>query len=421
VTSVLDSPPTTAPRREPEPLQRRMWWPAIELLGSMRVAVVLLLYLGLLTFIGTFAQVEWDAFTTQKNVFEAWIAKAPALGPLRIPGGLPTMILLFVNLLVGGVLRMRWRWRKAGILVTHFGMLLLLAAGWVKYSFSVSGFVALYETESDSVFVSFTENELALVQQDGDRVTERVVPETVLERAGAEPLQIATGDLPFDLSVSHWCEDARAIKAPMVDAGGMPKLDGAFLRRTPDDRMPVEKEKRFAGCYARVVERRTGAVHEAMLSSFEQRPILRNIAPWTFTVDGRRYGLMLRRRVFDMPFGVRLKSFVKHDHPGTDTPSDYSSYVSVLEPEGERSVHIFMNNPLRRDGLVVYQTSWGRDPFADPATARLYSVFEVARNPSDKWPECACWVILAGLLLHFGVKLWFYIRSQERAHARGVA
>jgi cytochrome c biogenesis protein ResB len=188
----------------------------------------------------------------------------------------------------------------------------------------------------------------------------------------------------------------------------------------------MKVEERFPGCYAKVVERRSGAVHEAMLWSFENPPRFENDVPWPFEVEGVRYGLLLRRRVLDLPFTVRLDEFHKRDHPGTDNARDYSSNVTVLAKEGERPVHIFMNNPLRKDGLVFYQTSWGpqdRREIDPSRPVRYWSMFEVADNPSDQWPKWACYVIAVGLVVHFTSKLRAYIRAQLKSHvpARGAA
>lgn len=38
-----------------------------------------------------------------------------------------TCALLFANLFIGGMFRVRWTWRHAGVLVAHGGILLLLA------------------------------------------------------------------------------------------------------------------------------------------------------------------------------------------------------------------------------------------------------------------------------------------------------
>ena len=78
------------------------------------------------------------------------------------------------------------------------------------------------------------------------------------------------------------------------------------------------------------------------------------------------------------------------------------------EERGEQKAEIFMNYPLRRDGFVVYQTSWGPQPMGGPP---WYSVFEVSYNPSDMWPMLACFVIAAGLLIHFVMKLRRFLDS----------
>ena len=73
---------------------------------------------------------------------------------------------------------------------------------------------------------------------------------------------------------------------------------------------------------------------------------------------------------------------------------------------------IEMNRPLRDQGLVLYQASWG------PANARpgtpLFSTLSVVRNPADQWPTWACLVIFLGLVIHFGRRLWIYVRRETR-------
>ena len=84
----------------------------------------------------------------------------------------------------------------------------------------------------------------------------------------------------------------------------------------------------------------------------------------------------------------------------------------MTEGSTTRPVKISMNEPLRSDGLVLYQASWG------PANARqgqrLFSTLAVVRNPSDRWPLYGCIVIAAGLLMHFSRKLARVLRSEAR-------
>jgi hypothetical protein len=415
----------------------------LQALGSMRLAVVLLVLLGLLTWLGTLAQIEDGLWKAQKKYFESWFLIAdlelgwwgkPLFGGdsgkglvLRIPlpGAYPVMALLFVNLLVGGLMRLKWSMRNLGVLIVHVGIALLLVAGFVKMELSYAGGLALYEQPPDgagvssrlyesSTFVSFHDYELALLKDNGDSIEERVVAEEDLLAAKNGRVTLRADDLPFVVQVHHWMERCDPLpKGPMVktlapvleDAQG-----GVFLR----EQKPLpERGQNIAGCYVDVIAK-DGTRHKGIVYGAELRPFEKRRFPFTFEVDGQRWGLDLRRVVYDLPFHVRLKSFVKKDHPGTLTAADYRSFVTIPE-EGDREVQIYMNTPLRKDGFVMYQTSWGPQINGRPnGGPPWFSVFEIAENPSDKWPEYSCWVIALGLLLHFSMKLGKFLGSSTR-------
>ncbi len=98
------------------------------------------------------------------------------------------------------------------------------------------------------------------------------------------------------------------------------------------------------------------------------------------------------------------------DHPGIGMPKSFASDVKVVEDGNERALKISMNEPLRAEGLVVYQASWG------PSTARpgdpLFSTFAVVRNPADQYPLYSCIVIAIGLVLHFARKLIKHVKVE---------
>lgn len=399
-------------------------------LGSMKLSVVLLLLLGLLTWLGTMAQIQHGLFQAQRDYFESWFVwgEMPLafwgrpLGMLRLPlpGGYLVMLTLFLNLVVGGVARMRLGWRNVGVLVTHLGVGLLLVAGFVKMTSSTSGRLALYETRAggtgdkvtqDSTFVSFHDYELALLRDAGDTIEERVVPEAALLAARDGVLPLLPNGLPFRVEVHHWFDNCQPQpKGPMFEAP-TPVIDGVFLQPRP---IQPERTDNTAGCYVKVVET-GGAAHEGILIGDEWRPLTRYRTPFTFTVQGVRYGLDLRRVTTDLPFEVRLDEFRKTDHPGTMMARDFRSFVTIFEHDGdnvrEQKAQIYMNVPLRKAGYVLYQTSWGPQNGSD---GPFFSVFEVAQNPSDQWPLYAALVILAGLLLHFCRKLVLFLRSSTR-------
>jgi hypothetical protein len=137
--------------------------------------------------------------------------------------------------------------------------------------------------------------------------------------------------------------------------------------------------------------------------------------PFTFTVAGQRYGLDLRHVVYDLPFAIRLDRFVKEDHPGTLSPKEFRSFVSVLHGGQAQEAQVFMNNPVRRDGYVAYQSGWGPQINGVPnGGPPWYTGLEISYNPSDIWPALACFVIAFGMLLHFSMKLGRFLGSSTR-------
>ena len=412
-------------------------------LSSMKLSVVLVLLLALLTWLGTLAQIEDSTYAVQQRYFESWwlVAKLPVSVwgrhwfDLQIPlvGAYPVMGLLFVNLMVVGLVRMKWNVRNAGIVITHLGIALLLVAGFVKMHYSYSGNLALYEAPAagaespgrvyqNSRFVSFHDFELALLVDKGDQVEERVVPEHVLWPArlpasrlpagsisgSGQVVTLAPEGLPFTLEVRDFVDHARAVpKGPRVDSP-CESVDGVVLlpQTWPPGQQP-RSEAEIAGCYVTVLPK-SGAPIRGIVWGFPRLPFDEARYPFAFSVDGVRYGLDLRHVTRELPFAVKLDRFQKLDHPGTMSPKDFRSYVTVTDERGEQKAEIFMNNPLRRDGYVVYQTSWGPQPMGGPP---WYSVFEVSYNPSDMWPMLACFVIAFGLLLHFVMKLVRFLDS----------
>lgn len=446
--SVVDrtviSPPTTQASKGRATESPSVLMRAVLVLSSMKLAVVLLVVLGLLTWLGTLAQIEGGLWKTQREYFESWglIAELPlsiwgnALGTaespwvikIPLPGAYPVMILLFLNLLIGGMLRLKWQVRNVGVLITHVGIALLLVAGFVKLEYSYSGALALYESPKgsegvstrayeSSKFVSFHDYELALLKDDGETVEERVIPEADLGRARYETVTLGAADLPFKVELHHFLDNCVPLpKGPMslsttpvmTSDDGSP---GVFLQPV---KVNPERASNSAGAYARVMV--DGKKHaEGILYGLDLQPRDRRRFPFTFEVAGQRYGLDLRKVVYDLPFSVRLERFVKRDHPGTMTAADYRSFVTVLDEGQEREAQIFMNTPLRKDDFVVYQTSWGPQRGGRPAGGPpWYSVFEVSKNPSDQWPMYACFVIGIGLFLHMVLKLTRFLKSSTR-------
>ena len=126
------------------------------LFSSLGFTVVLLLFLALLTYLGTLEQVELGLFDAQKKYFESlFLIHDAGFIQVPLPGAGLVQLLLFFNILVGGIIRIRKGWKTYGILVTHVGICFLLFSGFWKLYFSDEGHTTLYEQESANYYQSY--------------------------------------------------------------------------------------------------------------------------------------------------------------------------------------------------------------------------------------------------------------------------
>lgn len=115
--------------------------------GSYGLGIALMLILLVLTFAGTLHQVRLASSMGSEAAIESFFGAPYVLIPLGgehsvvylpLPGMGITCTLLFLNLLIGGMFRVRWTWKHAGILIAHGGILLLLAGIMLGNQMTVS-------------------------------------------------------------------------------------------------------------------------------------------------------------------------------------------------------------------------------------------------------------------------------------------
>jgi len=375
-----------------------------QLSTSYGTACVLLIFLFLLTLFGTLEQVDDGLYAVQKKYFESWFL-VHQLGsvPIPLPGGMVCMGLLGWNLIAGGLIRIRKSRATVGNIIIHVGILIMLAAGLVKLKASDDGYLRLYEGEESEEYVSYFLWEVVVFDADSEgQVAEFVVSDEQLRLAGDEPVRVTHDLVPFELELRHFRENVR----PTREDAELP-LAGEW--RMLEQEREQEAEANIAGVYA--TARSAGGEETAILWGITERP-------WVTEVGGRRWAVLLRHKRYRMPFQIHLDKFTKLEHPGTAIASEYSSDVTQSSGGKERAILIRMNEPLRDEGLVLFQSSWG-PPNAREGD-RLFSVFSVVRNPSDHWPLYSCIVIGVGLLITFTQKLRRYVSAQNAQRAEGA-
>ncbi len=382
----------------------------IESFSSFKLSVGILLGLFILTWLGTLAQVDLGLHAAQKKYFDSWflVQRLFSIGDwsmaLPLPGGFLLMLMLVVNLVCGGIVRLRRRWDRVGILITHLGIGFLLVAGFVKMYYANEGPLQLFEGDEKAEYSSYYAWEIQLVEtmaEGGYR--EYVIPEDDFIDLGPDnKVTYGSDELPFDLVVQHFMTNCQpAQKGPMFTVS-VPVVDGFYLREMAPG---LQAEANLAGVYISVVDPETSLPQEGILWAGESGL---NETMFGFDAGGTRWGAVLRKRRWPMPFSVRLEYTEKQEHPGTTMPRSFLSDVVVTDAGVTQKARIQMNEPLRYKGLVLFQSGWGEMPRGK------YTVLAVVQNPSDQWPLWACIIITLGLTIHFSRLLFRYIKREAR-------
>ncbi len=115
-----------------------------------------------------------------------------------------------------------------------------------------------------------------------------------------------------------------------------------------------------------------------------------------------------------LPYSMQLLKTTYEVYPGTEIPKNFQSRVRIDNPQKseQREVDIYMNNPLRYDGLTFYQYQMGRDE-VDPN--RPSSTLQVVKNPGWLTPYMGCLMVGGGMVIQFMMHLVGFISKRRPA------
>ncbi len=387
------------------------------MLSGFGLATVTLLVLGLLTWFATLEQVENGLYPTLNKYFATdWksIFLLPELNgkmvPLPLPGGYWTCAVLLVNLILGGIIRIRKGWKHVGNLIAHFGIILMLLGAGVTYHFSERGNMAVWEGESSNVAEDYLEYVVEVAEiKDGKSTDIHVIRGKDIDDLEGDKLRkFKLPGLPFDLELTCYLKNAVPVSASERAPDRRQYVaDGYFLMEKPKTATPEPAEQYTAGCYARIAHRDGTFSAPFILAGASFQPFSIRHEDRVFTVD-------MRKRLWTMPFTLKLDHFTAEFHPNTNRPSKFVSKVTRIENGGEAKVTIQMNEPMRYEGLTFFQASYG--PSNAKSGEKMYSVFEIVKNPADKWPEYSLWIVAFGMAVTFLIKLTFFLWKGPRKY-----
>lgn len=375
--------------------------------SSFGLAVAVLSLLLIITLLGTLSQSEIGLLDSQRKYFDSWSVVhdfhlGRAVIPIWLPGGMALMVLLFINMACGAVIRMRKGWRTIGVLISHLSIMLMLAAGFVSFLYKTEGALPLFEGQTSDLYQSYHQRVIEIRRFDsqgkGEDTALLIPMSEFMDLGPGKARTFHSAKLPFEIQVTGYQRNARVI--PKVGSGPS-DVDGFVIQ-------PVKVE---------TVDEQNLAALAVMIDKKDGTPVEKTILweaefqPATVKIGNESFTLGLTRRKWKLPFAVRLETFERETHPGTEKPKRYTSHVTKISNGQEAPQVITMNVPLRDQGFVLYQASFSQGNRGNQ------SVFTVASNPSDQWPLWSCIAVGFGLTLHFMMHLIRFLNRTLRKPA----
>jgi hypothetical protein len=146
----------------------------LETLASLKLTVALFALSLILVFFGTLAQIDGGTWTVVRDYFRSfyvWIPlqlvvqfvsvffswalseNAHLCGAFPFPGGWTLGGLLLTNLLAAHLARFRLSWKRAGVLILHAGVILMMVGELITGLYAVEGHMAIAEGQTTNVVV----------------------------------------------------------------------------------------------------------------------------------------------------------------------------------------------------------------------------------------------------------------------------
>lgn len=382
----------------------------IAIFSSLRLTVVLLSLSMILIFWATLLQVKMGIHEVQILYFQSWIAWFDVLPGaekfnIPFPGGMLLGALLLANLLAAHIRRFQFKWKKAGLILVHAGIILMLVGEFFTAVYSVESHMQLTEGETSNYSESSREIEIAIIREDLDGLeTVYAIPFSRLKDGASFPFE------GFELHVIRFYRNSEIVDPADADSSFDP------LRADRDI---------GAGLAIRKKARETAMDRRDLTSAFVEvrtpdgnsmgRWLLSNALPGKqeFELGGNTWKMILRKKRYYHPFSIRLEKFTHEKYLGTEIPKNFSSRIRFINPDEGKDIPalIYMNHPHRDEGHTFYQSG-----FIEPnGSGKQTSILQVVRNPAWTMPYVSCAMVGLGLTWIFLQHLIKAIRRRSSA------
>jgi ABC-type transport system involved in cytochrome c biogenesis permease subunit len=323
-------------------------------------------------------------------------------------GGLASIVLL-----VGCILVFK---QRGGVVLLHAGIGLMMFGELLVGRTAVEAQLQMQEGETVNFVQDIRTVELAVVDRskpDHDVVT--AIPKRFLLESLKSKQPISDDRLPFRIQVDQFFQNAGVQRAKPGEAN--PATDGLGKEWLAEPVRPgsgTDQDSKVD----------LSAAYVTILPKDGDTPIAKLLLGLIFSsqnltepvkVGDATYDVALRFQRTYKPYKFQLVDVRKDDYIGTSTPRNYSSDVRLVDDSRhvDRTLKIWMNNPLRFAGETFYQSGY----HVDPQTQIEGTTLQVVTNGGWMIPYVSCMLVAAGMLAHFSIVLLRFLRRTETALA----
>ncbi len=300
--------------------------------------------------------------------------------------------------------------KRGGNMLIHVGIALLMVGQFVFGDRQVEQKIFLTEGGTASVTFIPDQLEIAIIDTSDDKEDKvTVIPDARIRQAMASDGIIDDPALPSLLRVDRWMNNSR-----LEPISGKPEYKvtvGTGLVQQAVETAPnggAKSVPNVPSAYVTLLDRQSKQPLETLLLSQEINDgsqLFRNGTEQyeKISLDGKPYEIALRYRKEYKPYQITLQDVTRRDYANSDTPRDYSSVISIRNPEtGEEITEkTWMNNPVRFGGETFYQSDYF--PVMLPnGTVGEGSGLQVVKNAGWVIPYVCCMMVMVGMFSHFG-------------------
>ena len=351
---------------------------------------------------------------------ESWRMNEPGLRIMwqLMQSSVASLVLLAGLIMVFGA--------RGGNVLIHIAVGMLMFGQFVFGDRQIEERLNLVEGQTSNMVCRTDEIELACIEVAEETETKEDVTaisgRLLKARAGGEP--IALEDLPFDIKVLEYLINTSVTRVgPFAENRATAGLGESWLAIGRPPEGGASSKSNVAAAYVQLIDRKSGKDLGVFLvpQFLNDRSQLfmeaeGDICDTVDTASGP-WRIQLRFRREYKPYEVRLDDVRRINYSASETPRDYSSFVTFTdEATGtEQPGRIWMNNPVRYRGETFFQSNYSKIQLADGSLSEMTGL-QVVENAGWLIPYVACVLAFWGMLAHFGGT---FVRFADRHEREG--